>query len=75
MPVGICAFPYPMSEPEEEEEDDGMETFHIAPAPEPEAAKPPPPPSAFCPKYHPIHAPNVCECRNVGLGCGLLSRL
>ena len=62
MPVGICAFPYPMSEPEEEE--DGMETtFHVAPAPEPEAAKPPPPPppSAFCPKYHPIHAPNVYD--------------
>ena len=60
MPVGICAFPYPMSEPEEEE--DGMETFRIAPAPEPEAAKPPPPPpSAFCPKYHPIHAPNVYD--------------
>ena len=36
MPVGICAFPYPMSEPEQ---DDDFATFEaVAPAPAPEAA-------------------------------------
>ena len=34
MPVGICAFPYPMSEPEQD--GDGFETFRLAPSPPPE---------------------------------------
>ena len=40
MPVGICAFPYPMSEPEQDDDFATFEAVAPAPAPEAEATKP-----------------------------------